>query len=203
MDSPPYKAAIELSGGARWVPQERLESISALICSVVDAGVPGGFAEFGVAKGTSAAIIAWHAARCGRRLSLFDTFAGLPEPEQIDGPRAKDFVGKCRGDYEPTIEGIRRVAGENLDLQVYQGMFQWFADKIIASCPLAFVHIDADWYASYMAVLPNLRLPPGAIVVCDDYGHWQGAKAAVDEWTRKTGWPLTFTDHSQCYWRVP
>lgn len=210
MDSePPYEAAIELSGGARWVPRERLEHISRLIGEVVKAGVPGGFAEFGVARGTSASIIGWHARRLGRHLSLFDTFEGLPEPTAADGDRAREFIGKCRGgDYMDTVNGILRVARSGpeeptrqLSFSVYPGLFQSNTEHMAAG--FAFVHIDADWYESYMTVLRGLSYRRGTVIVCDDYAHWQGAKKAIDEWTQHMRWPLVFNDHSQCYWMVP
>jgi hypothetical protein len=43
--------------------------------------------------------------------------------------------------------------------------------------------LDTDWYESTKIELEVLfeRLQPGGVLLIDDYGHWAGCKAAVDE----------------------
>jgi asparagine synthase (glutamine-hydrolysing) len=50
--------------------------------------------------------------------------------------------------------------------------------------PVAFVHIDGDWYESVMTCLTRLapRLVPGGVLVIDDYDAWSGCRSAVDEY---------------------
>jgi len=49
---------------------------------------------------------------------------------------------------------------------------------------IAILRLDTDWYESTRMELECLfdRVPPGGIVILDDYGHWAGAKRAVDEY---------------------
>ncbi len=37
------------------------------------------------------------------------------------------------------------------------------------------------------------RLAPGGVLILDDYGTWQGAREAADEFLRETGEPLLLT----------
>jgi hypothetical protein len=49
---------------------------------------------------------------------------------------------------------------------------------------LAILRLDTDWYESTKHELDHLypRLVSGGILIIDDYGHWQGARQAVDEY---------------------
>ena len=49
---------------------------------------------------------------------------------------------------------------------------------------IALLRIDTDWYESTRHELVHLypRLSPGGVLIIDDYGHWQGARKAVDEY---------------------
>jgi O-methyltransferase len=49
---------------------------------------------------------------------------------------------------------------------------------------IALLRLDTDWYESTRRELVHLfpRLVPGGVLIIDDYGHWQGARKAVDEY---------------------
>jgi hypothetical protein len=53
-----------------------------------------------------------------------------------------------------------------------------------APSEIALLRLDTDWYESTKHELIHLypRLLPGGILIIDDYGHWQGARKAVDEY---------------------
>lgn len=69
--------------------------------------------------------------------------------------------------------------------------------SILAKFPLkiCFLHIDLDFYAPYKWAFKHLyrRVPHGGILVFDDYGHWIGAKRAVDEFLQESGESLQET----------
>jgi hypothetical protein len=54
---------------------------------------------------------------------------------------------------------------------------------------LAVLRLDTDWYESTMKELEVLypRLSPGGILIIDDYGHFTGARKAVDDYFRDRG----------------
>lgn len=49
---------------------------------------------------------------------------------------------------------------------------------------IAVLRLDTDWYESTKVELEVLypRLRPGGVLIIDDYGYWQGARKAVDEY---------------------
>ena len=49
------------------------------------------------------------------------------------------------------------------------------------------LRLDTDWYESTAHELVHLypRVAPNGVVIIDDYGHWQGARQAVDEYLAK------------------
>jgi O-methyltransferase len=48
---------------------------------------------------------------------------------------------------------------------------------------IAILRLDTDWYASTKHELEHLwpHITPGGFLIIDDYGHFAGAKQAVDE----------------------
>ena len=54
---------------------------------------------------------------------------------------------------------------------------------------IALLRLDTDFYESTRAELEHLypRLVPGGVLILDDYGHWQGARQAVDEYIDQQG----------------
>jgi hypothetical protein len=53
---------------------------------------------------------------------------------------------------------------------------------------IALLRLDTDWYESTRHELIHLYplLQPGGILIIDDYGHWAGARKAVDEYLAET-----------------
>jgi hypothetical protein len=47
---------------------------------------------------------------------------------------------------------------------------------------IALLRLDTDWEASTAHELAHLwpRVAPGGVLIVDDYGHWRGARRAVD-----------------------
>jgi hypothetical protein len=62
---------------------------------------------------------------------------------------------------------------------------------------IAVLRLDTDWYASTKAELEVLypRLSIGGILILDDYGWWDGARSAVEEYFANRARPmLSYTD---------
>jgi hypothetical protein len=58
-----------------------------------------------------------------------------------------------------------------------------------APARIALLRLDTDWYRSTLHELDHLfhRISPGGVLIVDDYGHWRGAKEAVDEFFSGSG----------------
>jgi O-methyltransferase len=64
-------------------------------------------------------------------------------------------------------------------------------DTLPAAAPeeIALLRLDTDWYESTKHELVHLypRLSPGGVLILDDYGHYEGARRAVDEYFESAG----------------
>jgi asparagine synthase (glutamine-hydrolysing) len=67
------------------------------------------------------------------------------------------------------------------NVELVQGLFE---DTIDLDEPVAFAHLDGDWYESTMTCLTRIAplLVPGGRIVLDDYYMWSGCRRAVDEY---------------------
>ena len=54
---------------------------------------------------------------------------------------------------------------------------------------VAVLRLDTDWYESTKHELVHLypRVSPGGVLILDDYGHYEGARRAVDEYFEEVG----------------
>ena len=57
---------------------------------------------------------------------------------------------------------------------------------------IALLRLDTDWYESTKHELTHLypRLSRNGILIIDDYGHWRGARQAVDEYFAASDEPV-------------
>ena len=162
-------------------------------------GDEGVIIEAGTALGGSA--IAMAAAKAPDRvLRVYDVFGMIPPPTEEDGADVQERYevirsGGSRGLGGDTYYGYREdLLGEVTDnfrslaidpevdrVELVEGLFE---DTISIDGPVAFAHLDGDWYASTMVCLERIapHLVPGGRLVLDDYYHWSGCRTAVDEY---------------------
>ena len=135
-----------------------------------------------------------------RDLYLYDTFQGMSAPTDAD----KDYSGKaaaellaqeeigqgfwCEASLEDVSQNMRATGYPEDHVHYVKGMVE---ETIPQTLPqeIALLRLDTDWYESTYHELEHLfpRLRPGGVLIIDDYGHWQGAKRAVDEYFQKLG----------------
>jgi O-methyltransferase len=113
----------------------------------------------------------------------------LPKPSRNnpDYRIASLWTGTCRGTLDEVKRALHRLGIEENTMFV-PGLFQ----QTLPGCEvrsIAILHVDGDWYESVMATLEHLydRVSPGGIIQFDDYGHWAGARRAVDEFMKARG----------------
>jgi O-methyltransferase len=65
-------------------------------------------------------------------------------------------------------------------------------NETVATPGSTLLRLDTDWYESTRHELEHLypRLVMGGVIIIDDYGHWKGARLAVDEYLAERRIPL-------------
>ena len=133
-----------------------------------------------------------------RRIWLYDTFSGMTEPTEHDvesdsGSRATDLLANTEvGDgHNVWCVASREDVESNLQLTSLPiDYFTLIEGDVVQTLrktyppAIALLRLDTDWYESTKASLEALypRLSPGGVCILDDYGHWQGARQAVEEY---------------------
>ncbi len=186
-----------------------LSKLYDLAAALESSGLEGSTVECGVLNGGSAALLAAVARRAGsaRPMWLFDSFEGLPEPDEMD----VNYLGKPghKGQALGQVEKVEEVLYKKLKLRPEAIHIQkgWFEDTVPrarqAIGRIALLHVDCDWYRSVKYCLEHLYdlVVPGGYVVIDDYGHWLGCRKAVDEFLAPRGVSLTRIDYTGVYAR--
>jgi hypothetical protein len=175
----------------------RVQSVIDAIEYLVQADVPGDVVECGVWRGGSMMACAktlQHLSAAERTLYLFDTFSGMTEPDAVDvdlgGTPARSFLSRFRKDRNGWCAATKdEVAGNMRSTGYPPERVVLVAGDVLETIParaparIALLRLDTDWYASTRHELDHLyeRVSPRGIVIIDDYGHWQGARKAVDE----------------------
>lgn len=185
------------------VSHARLHSLHESVRYVVRNNIPGDIVECGVARGGSAAVmaLALQCLRAQRRMWLFDTFSGLPEPTAADPDYA--IARNYTGLYGTAADEIRAsfvrlgIATDNIEF--VPGLFQQTLASSRVS-QIAVLHVDGDWYESVKTTMEAFydRVSPLGIIQFDDYGHWLGANKAINEFMsqRAIKVPLEYIDFS-------
>jgi hypothetical protein len=178
---------------------ERVFALCNAVRYVVEGGIEGAVVECGVWRGGSSMAAALMLAELGqtaRELYLFDTFEGMSEPGELDR-RSRDAAAAAEllassgreakvWAYSP-LDEVRRNLGSTgypmARVSFVQGKVE---DTIPARAPetIALLRLDTDWYESTRHELEHLfpRLASGGVLIIDDYGAWEGARRAVDEY---------------------
>jgi O-methyltransferase len=190
------------------VGRKRLEALYRLAREIDSHGIAGDIVECGTCNGGTAAVLgsAGLIKNLQRRLWLFDSFAGLPNPSPLDGSKAQSFTGKLVGSIARVKEILEHVQVPMERVQIVPG---WFQDTFpIVEIPrIALLHIDADWYDSVRLALNRFYgfVQPGGYIVFDDYGFWEGCKKAVDEYLDGLDLPpkLIYIDSRAVYLQKP
>lgn len=177
---------------------ERLLAVVQATRHVVRSGIPGAIVECGVWRGGSmvaAALTLIEEGDTSRRLFLFDTFEGMTEPTDADrsgnGELAKTHLSRiekgtgtwCYASIDDVRANMARTAYPSAQVTFVKGPVEETIPDHAPGAPIALLRLDTDWYESTRHELTHLfpLLHAGGILIIDDYGHWQGARKATDE----------------------
>ena len=130
-----------------------------------------------------------------RALYLYDTFEGMPAPSGVDKSfdgisaevlremEIKEKGGWCHASLEDVRANMISTGYPKEKIHLIKGKVEETIPQTIPS-KLALLRLDTDWYESTKHELRHLYpiLDAKGILIIDDYGHWEGAKKAVDEY---------------------
>ncbi len=185
---------------------ERLWSLINAVRYVTDNSISGDFVECGVWRGGSIMAMALELNSLGvsdRRFWLYDTFAGMTAPTAEDveagtGVSAAEMLATTPIDDGNNVWCIANRVDVEANLRTTGYPMSQFTlregdvrDTLHQEIPeqIALLRLDTDWYESTKLGLEVLypRLAVGGVCILDDYGHWEGARTAVDEYFAAQG----------------
>lgn len=178
---------------------ERLVSLYRAVDYLEAHRIEGDIVECGVWRGGSMMLTAnrlQEISHTKRNLYLFDTFEGMSEPTENDATynslSAKDLLNESDKLDSQSIwcySSLEEVTGNLLATGYNPENIHFIKGKVEDTLPceqigsIALLRLDTDWYESTKHELETLydKLVVGGVMIIDDYGHWSGAKKAVDE----------------------
>lgn len=192
---------IAISSNYSMQSEERIWSIIQSTKYIIANGIKGSFVECGVYKGGTAIAIARTLFSLGvvdREIWLFDTFQGMTTPGEFDAHSgsltlaSKLLASTPTGDGQniwaiASLESVREVLREvNYPFELFKFISGDVMTTLTKNIPLeiALLRLDTDWYESTKFELQKLepKVTDRGVIIVDDYGHWSGAKKAVDEY---------------------
>jgi hypothetical protein len=183
-----------------------------LICS----DVPGAIVECGVWRGgSSMAMLLAQRRRFGRVVRpvyMLDSFEGLPEAEEIDGPLARAWQSgerpdllfdNCRASIEEVRFALESMGFAEADCVLIKGWFDKTVPQLateLASKRISLLRLDGDWYRSTKTCIDYLfpLVSDGGTLVIDDYYAWDGCAKAINEFVGTCEAPYRITSIRNC-----
>lgn len=182
---------------------ERVFSLYQAVQYIVEAKIPGDFVECGVWQGGNCMIMADMLLSLGetkRKIYLYDTFTGMSKPSKYDvnytdkSYSLRTWKKGIRKDHnEMSYAPIEEVRTNILKIGYPKKNIVFVMGKVEDTIPnvmpqnIALLRLDTDWYESTKHEMNYLfpKLNKHGVLIIDDYGHWAGAKKAVDEYIKK------------------
>ncbi len=164
--------------------------------------IPGDIVECGVWKGgaclLASIVLNNEEPESERTIWLYDTFEGMPAPGDQDHIAAGGQALKERNPEGWWAAGEAEVR-KTLEFSPFgaerfhlvPGLVEKTLEETLPE-RIALLRLDTDWYESTRKELEVLypRLVSGGILIIDDYGHFTGARKAVDEYFSALGRPV-------------
>lgn len=202
VEATPYDLeTISISSKFSMQSQERIWSIIQSTKYIVANDIKGSFVECGVYKGGTAIAISRTLASMGvkdREIWLFDTYQGMTNPTEFDSHSGSQTLAAELLSATPIGDGENIWASASLksvqeavkEVDYPFSLFKFVVGDVLETLTenipseIAFLRLDTDWYESTKFELKQLepRVADQGVVIIDDYGHWSGAKKAVDEY---------------------
>jgi len=180
---------------------ERMYALYKAVIYIINSNIPGDIVECGVWKGGNCMIIAAVLKQMGitdKKIYLYDTFTGMSEPTEKDISYRGGSVAStwkvhqregynelCYSPLEEVINNLRKIDYPQENFIFVKGKVE---DTLTGTVPeqISLLRLDTDWYESTLCEMIYLypKLSIKGILIIDDYGHWKGAKIAVDNYLK-------------------
>ncbi len=184
---------------------------------VVENNISGDFVECGVWRGGNGILakLLFEELDSHRRVWMYDTFEGMTAPTNYDVSSQtkinaiKKFEDTKKDTYSEwcyaSLEDVQNnCLNSNLrldELKFIKGDVSktlYVKDNLPSN--ISILRLDTDWYESTKCELEVLYpiLNVGGVLIIDDYGHWEGARKAVDDYFAETDFKPLFnvTDYT-------
>ena len=213
-----FARAVALAPSGGLVGPARREATVKLAARALLDNVPGDFVETGTYNGGTAVLmlktmIALDTAEPRRHFWGFDSFEGLPAPNDEDRGKGAAFA-----EAQLPTAAASKHAGVARRFKSSEDAFKanlrkndvwrdglvtpvkgWFRDTLprARASRISFLRLDGDLYKSTMEGLTHLypKLSAGGYVYIDDYGSFEGCKRAVNRYRAEHNvteriWPI-------------
>lgn len=152
----------------------------------------GDLCEFGVANGSTSALLAYEIKKLKKSLWLFDSFKGLSKPTKKDILLDDIFKLGSMDRYfrtmsypvEEVILRLKKIKFPLSKVEIVPGFIEDSVHGERVPNKICFAYLDFDLYEPTLIVLNFIheRLSKGGYLVVDDYNYFsKGVKTAVDE----------------------
>ena len=159
--------------------------------------IKGDFVECGVWKGGNVLGMAEyisHYNMTDRKIWLYDTFEGMTTPDDFDvdlnNVKASEILSEVS-----CISGLDEVK-KNLSISsIPEKNLKYIVGDVCETLNfnenipknISILRLDTDWYKSTKKELDILYplLSKNGVLIVDDYGHWMGARKAVEEYIQE------------------
>jgi len=193
------RAVLEQIIGYTMTSVERQMALVQAVRYLVRRGIDGCIVECGVWRGGSSMAVALTLIQEGetnRDLYLYDTFEGMVPPTALDrtadGTSAQAHLDRdvnktdywCVAGIDDVQQNMASTGYPEERIHIVQGPVEATIPEHAPIGNIALLRLDTDWYESTKHELAHLfpLLCEGGILMIDDYGHWEGARKAVDDY---------------------
>ena len=203
----------ELSNLSKFASDREIDQLSMYVevfLKIKD--VPGEILEFGVGSGISFKFFTRLNNRfnyfiknkyCYRNIYGFDSFEGLPEPDQVNDlviTKGLKFADMRKGGFNSNefYDDLIKFTKKNENCSLIKGWFNETLPQFLEDKPdlsIGLLHIDCDLYDSTKTVLDKLlsKVSIGGIILFDEIHHklFPGETIAFNEEYKKTSKDFT------------
>lgn len=192
--------------------RERVWALLQATRYVIANDVKGDLVEVGVWQGGSLMAMGSVLQQEGafdRKVWGYDTFNGMTTPSPVDvesigGRTAATLLSEqdradpksvwCAASMAVVTGNLRHARLTDINFELVEGDVRGCTNLRMPEA-IALLRLDTDWFDSTYASLTHFYplLETGGVCIIDDYGHWSGARQAVDQYLREVrAKPLMF-----------